>query len=82
MLRRPGRQRTQSKPTYSTGPAVGDTSKIEWTDATWNPVTGCTKVSPGCDHCYAEGIANRFRGSAFPNGFDVTAAGEASRPSR
>jgi protein gp37 len=51
---------------------MGETSKIEWTDATWNPVTGCTKVSPGCDHCYAEGIANRFRGPAFPNGFDVT----------
>jgi protein gp37 len=48
-------------------------TKIEWTDRTWNPVTGCTKVSPGCDHCYAEGIARRFAGSpAFPNGFDVT----------
>jgi protein gp37 len=48
-------------------------SKIEWTDRTWNPVTGCTKVSPGCDHCYAEGIARRFAGSkAFPRGFDVT----------
>jgi protein gp37 len=46
---------------------------IEWTDRTWNPVTGCTKVSPGCDHCYAEGIARRFAGGkAFPNGFDVT----------
>jgi protein gp37 len=46
---------------------------IEWTDRTWNPVTGCTKVSPGCDHCYAENIARRFAGSkAFPNGFDVT----------
>jgi protein gp37 len=46
---------------------------IEWTDETWNPVTGCTKVSPGCDNCYAEGIAERFRGSkGFPNGFDVT----------
>jgi protein gp37 len=46
---------------------------IEWTDRTWNPVTGCTKVSPGCDHCYAEGIANRFAGTkAFPNGFDIT----------
>lgn len=46
---------------------------IEWTDRTWNPVTGCTKVSPGCDHCYAETIAHRFAGSkAFPNGFDVT----------
>lgn len=47
-------------------------TRIEWTDVTWNPVTGCTKVSPGCDHCYAEGIATRFRGPAFPNGFDVT----------
>ena len=46
---------------------------IEWTDRTWNPVTGCTKVSPGCDHCYAEGIARRFAGTkAFPHGFDVT----------
>lgn len=45
---------------------------IEWTERTWNPVTGCTKVSPGCDHCYAETIAERFRGGpAFPNGFDV-----------
>jgi protein gp37 len=49
------------------------TTSIEWTQKTWNPVTGCTKVSPGCDHCYAEGIARRFAGSkAFPNGFDVT----------
>lgn len=48
-------------------------TKIEWTERTWNPVTGCTKVSPGCDHCYAEGIARRFAGGkAFPNGFDVT----------
>ncbi|MDQ0842458.1 DUF5131 family protein [Streptomyces sp. V1I6] len=47
-------------------------TKIEWTDRTWNPVTGCTKVSPGCDNCYAENIANRFAGSAaFPRGFDV-----------
>ena len=36
-------------------------SKIEWTEATWNPVTGCTKVSPGCDHCYAERFAERFQ---------------------
>lgn len=48
------------------------TTSIEWTEKTWNPVTGCTKVSPGCDHCYAEGIARRFTGKAFPNGFDVT----------
>lgn len=48
-------------------------SKIEWTDRTWNPVTGCTKVSDGCTNCYAEGIARRFAGGkAFPNGFDVT----------
>lgn len=38
-------------------------SGIEWTDATWNPVTGCTKVSPGCDHCYAEIITERFHGT-------------------
>ncbi|MEU7403844.1 phage Gp37/Gp68 family protein [Streptomyces sp. NPDC044948] len=48
------------------------TTKIEWTDRVWNPVTGCTKVSPGCDNCYAENIARRFAGSkAFPQGFDV-----------
>jgi protein gp37 len=41
-------------------------SAIEWTDATWNPVTGCTKVSPGCAHCYAEAITLRFkRGGPF-----------------
>jgi protein gp37 len=48
---------------------------IEWTDATWNPVTGCTKISSGCDHCYAERFAERFRGTAghaFENGFDLT----------
>ncbi len=38
-----------------------DKSAIEWTDATWNPVTGCTKISPGCAHCYAEAITLRFR---------------------
>ena len=37
-------------------------SQIEWTDATWNPVRGCTKISPGCKHCYAETFAERFRG--------------------
>lgn len=41
---------------------MGDKSKIEWCDATWNPVTGCTKVSQGCKNCYAEGVANRFWG--------------------
>ena len=48
-------------------------TKIQWTEKTWNPVTGCTKISQGCKFCYAEGIALRFKGSkAFPNGFDVT----------
>lgn len=52
---------------------MGDKSKIEWTDASWNPVTGCTKISPGCDHCYAETIANRFAGTpSYPDGFAVT----------
>ena len=41
---------------------------IEWTDETWNPVTGCVKVSPGCRHCYAETFAERFRGTVMPNG--------------
>ncbi|MEX2299559.1 MAG: phage Gp37/Gp68 family protein [Bryobacterales bacterium] len=48
-------------------------SKIEWTDATWNPVRGCTKISPGCKHCYAERFAERFRGvkgHPFEQGFD------------
>ena len=49
-------------------------SKIEWTDATWNPIRGCTKVSPGCKHCYAERLAERFRGvrgHPFEQGFDL-----------
>jgi len=41
---------------------MADNSAIEWTDATWNPVTGCTKVSRGCDHCYGECCAERWRG--------------------
>jgi protein gp37 len=50
-------------------------SHIEWTDATWNPVTGCTKVSPGCKHCYAERLAHRLQlmGQAnYRNGFKLT----------
>ncbi len=49
-------------------------STIEWTDATWNPVTGCTKVSAGCDHCYAMAFAERFRGvpnHPYEQGFDL-----------
>lgn len=50
------------------------TSEIEWTDATWNPVRGCTKISPGCKHCYAETFAERFRGvegHPYEQGFDL-----------
>lgn len=50
-------------------------SQIEWTDTTWNPVTGCTKISAGCDNCYAERFSERFRGvlgHPFENGFDLT----------
>jgi protein gp37 len=53
---------------------MADASAIEWTEATWNPVTGCTKVSPGCAHCYAETFAERFRGVAghpYERGFDL-----------
>jgi protein gp37 len=49
-------------------------SPIEWTDATWNPVRGCTKISPGCKHCYAETFAERFRGvkgHPYEQGFDL-----------
>jgi len=45
---------------------VSDKSAIEWTDATWNPVTGCSKVSPGCAHCYAERLSLRFGQSVLP----------------
>src|SRR5438477_1406694 len=49
-------------------------SKIEWTEATWNPVRGCTKISPGCKHCYAETFAERFRGvkgHPYEQGFEL-----------
>ena len=52
-----------------------DATSIEWTDATWNPVTGCTKISAGCDNCYAERFSERFRGTPdhpFENGFNLT----------
>jgi protein gp37 len=53
---------------------MGDKTGIEWADSTWNPITGCDKVSPGCDHCYAETFAERWRGTEghyFEHGFDV-----------
>jgi protein gp37 len=53
---------------------VSDKSAIEWTDATWNPITGCSKVSPGCAHCYAEAFAERWRGvpgHPYEQGFDL-----------
>ena len=54
---------------------MADGSAIEWTDATWNPVTGCTKITAGCDNCYAARFSERFRGVAghpFEAGFDLT----------
>jgi protein gp37 len=53
---------------------MSSNSKIEWTDATWNPIRGCTKISPGCKHCYAEAFAERFRGvknHPYEQGFDL-----------
>jgi protein gp37 len=53
---------------------MADNSRIEWTEATWNPVTGCSKVSPGCAHCYAETFAERWRGlpgHPYQQGFDL-----------
>jgi len=53
---------------------LSSNSSIEWTDATWNPVRGCTKISPGCKHCYAETFAERFRGvrgHPYEQGFDL-----------
>ena len=54
---------------------MGAKSAIEWTESTWNPVTGCTKISPGCDHCYAERLALRLQAMGQPNyanGFKLT----------
>ena len=54
---------------------MADGSAIEWTDATWNPVTGCTKITVGCDNCYAARFSERWRGipgHPFENGFDLT----------
>lgn len=54
---------------------MAQSSKIEWTEMTWNPVTGCTKVSPGCKHCYAERFAKRLQAMGmerYANGFELT----------
>jgi protein gp37 len=54
---------------------MAQNSKIEWTECTWNPVTGCSKISPGCKHCYAERMALRLQAMGQPNyrnGFNVT----------
>lgn len=55
---------------------MADHSPIEWTEATWNPTVGCTKVSPGCDRCYAERITRRFP-KTYPQGFALTLRAEA-----
>lgn len=54
---------------------MAQSSPIEWTESTWNPVTGCTKISPGCKHCYAERMAKRLQAmgsSNYVNGFELT----------
>jgi protein gp37 len=59
---------------------MSDNSAIEWTDATWNPVRGCDKISPGCKHCYAETFAERWRGipgHPYEQGFDLRLVPEA-----
>jgi len=59
---------------YVSDAPMSEQTGIQWTDATWNPVRGCTKVSPGCAHCYAETFAERFRGvkgHPYEQGFDL-----------
>jgi protein gp37 len=54
---------------------MANNSHIEWTEATWNPLTGCTKISPGCKHCYAERLSARLKAMGNPNyanGFALT----------
>ena len=58
---------------------MSSASTIEWTDASWNPVRGCTKISPGCKHCYAKSFAERWRGvpgHAYEQGFDLRLVAE------
>ena len=62
-------------PTVYTPGCMPTRSNIEWTEMTWNPVTGCTKISQGCKHCYAERMAHRLeamRSDRYRNGFNVT----------
>ncbi len=65
---------------------MSDQTRIEWTDATWNPIRGCTKISPGCAHCYAETFAERFRGvpgHPYEQGFDLrTVSNKLAEPLR
>ena len=54
---------------------MANNTKIEWTQSTWNPITGCTKISPGCENCYAERMAMRLKAMNQPNyknGFDLS----------
>ncbi len=61
---------------------MAEHSGIEWTESTWNPLTGCTKVSPGCKHCYAERMAKRLQAMGQPNyrnGFKLSSARKRAR---
>ena len=61
---------------------MAEHSGIEWTESTWNPLTGCTKVSPGCKHCYAERMSKRLQAMGQPNyrnGFKLTPARKRAR---
>ena len=74
-LDRSTRDHGARSPFFATVTDMASATQIEWTDSTWNPVTGCTKVTRGCDFCYAERFSERFRGVVdhpFENGFDLT----------
>ena len=69
------RASTAAHPIGYEGVDMASGTKIEWTDTTWNPVTGCQRISPGCKHCYAARLAPRLRAMGsrrYSNGFDVT----------
>src|SRR3990167_9259008 len=61
---------------------MGDNSKIEWCEASWNPVTGCSHVSPGCDHCYAETLSHRYKWTTKPWGAQHAAENVKLHPER